>query len=319
MEVTQFTALARSEFAAGKLAADEKPFPAGHEQFTTALDSKSKVETHTYMSNLPRLHEFKGYTPFARLINKEYTVANKEFRVGVAVKKTDVDDDQTGGYMKTINGLPTRARKDTGHKILAHLAAGGSTPCFDGSNFFANSHVFGTGDNLDTFDAAASDGATHKIIALVTDNPAVKPVLYQDREPLGNLDTDANDSSARLQMEYQYWVDCRFGLGYGFWWDALHLTISDTPTVAECYTIIEQLVNGFRSFKLPKANDVDEDLFVHEGWDPTPANFVLCCNLKLGVVLKRALALTQYTSPGGNVDNVYKDVATVVPTSALGA
>ncbi|QEG28976.1 Mu-like prophage major head subunit gpT [Gemmata obscuriglobus] len=319
MEVTQFTALARAEFAKGKLAADEKPFPANHEPFTFRLDSKSKVETHTYMSNLPRLTEFKGYTPFARLVNKEYTVANKTFRVGVSVKKEDVDDDQTGGYMSTIQGLPTRAKKDTGHLILAHLAAGASTKCFDGTNFFANSHLFGTGDNLDTFDAASNDGQTHKIIALITDNPVVKPVLFQDREPLSALDTDADEANARKQKEYEYWVDCRFGLGYGFWWDAIQLTISDTPTVAECYAIVEQLINGFRSFKLPKANDVDDELFVHEGWDPAPGNLVLACNLKLGIILKRALALTQYTAPGGNVDNVYKDVATVLPTSALGA
>ncbi len=319
MEVTQFTALARSEFAKGKLAADEKPFPAAYEKFTTKLDSKVKVETHTYMSNLPRLAEFKGYTPFTRLVNKEYTVANKEFRVGVSVRKTDVDDDQTGGYMNTINGLPTRAQKDTGHRILAHLAAGGSTACFDGSNFFANSHTFGTGDNLDTFDGASNDGATHKIIALVTDNPAVKPVMFQDREALSALDTDANDANARLQKEYQYWVDCRFGLGYGFWWDAYHMTITDTPSVSECYTIIEQIINGLRTFKLPKGADVDDELYIHEGWDPSPSNFVLCCNLKLGVVLKRALAISQYIASTGNVDNVYKDIAEVVPTSALGA
>ena len=319
MEVTQFTAMARAEFMRGKLEADEKPFPAKHEMFTTVFPSKTKVETHTFMSNLPRLKEFKGYTPFARLVNKEYTVANKEYRTGLTVRKTDIDDDQIGGYMMSANGLTNRAKKDVGHITLAHLAAGTTNLCFDGTAFFADSHTVGSGDNLDTYDGGANDGATHKIIALVTDNSVIKPVIFQDREPMSELKTDSGTPQADLLKEYQYWVDGRFGLGYGYWWDAIHMTITDTPTVAECYTIIEQLINRFRTFTLPKGLDTDDSLYVHEGWDPTPQNFVLCTNLKLGVILKRALKITQYVASTGNVDNVYQDVATVIPTSALGA
>jgi phage major head subunit gpT-like protein len=319
MDVTAFTAMARSEFMQGKLAADEKPYPASHDLFTSVFPSKVKVETHTYMSNLPRLAEFKGYTPFTKLTNKEYTVANREYRVGLSVRKTDIDDDQIGGYLKSVQGLPARARKDVGHKVLAHLAAGTSNLCFDDTAFFANSHAVGSGDNLDTFDGSGNDGATHKIIALVTDNSVIKPVIFQDREPLSELQTTAETPQARLLKEYDYWVDGRFGMGYGFWWDAVHMTITDTPDVGECYEIVEQLVNQFRTFTLPKGKDTDDALYIHEGWDPTPSNFVLCCNLKLGVVLRRALALSQYVTATGNVDNVYKDIATVLPTSALGA
>lgn len=319
MEVTAFTALARAEFMRGKMEADEKPYPADVSKFTTNFPSKTKVETHTYMSNLPRLAEFKGYTPFTRLVNKEYTVANKEYRTGITVRKTDVDDDQVGGYMMSVNGLPNRAKKDVGHITLAHLAAGTTNLCFDGSAFFADSHVIGSGDNLDTFDGAANDGATHKIIALITDNSVIKPIIFQDREPLGELKTTATTPEADKLKEYEYWVDGRFGLGYGYWWDGVHMTITDTPTVAECYTIIEQLINRFRTFTLPKGKDTDDALYVHEGWDPSPENFVLVCNLKLGVILRRALQITQYVTSTGNVDNVYKDAATVIPTSALGA
>jgi phage major head subunit gpT-like protein len=318
VDVTQFTALARAEFAAGMQSAYDKPIPAACEMFTTTLPSKVKVETHTYMSALPRLEEFKAYTPFVRLANKEYTVTNKEYRTGLSVRKTDIDDDQTSGYLNAINKLPERAKKDVKHKILAHLAAGTTNLCFDGTAMFAASHVFGSGDNLDTFDGGANDGATHYIIALVTDNPSVKPVLFQDREAISNLQTTASTPQAELLKDYDYWCDGRFGLGYGYWWDAVHLTITDTPTVAECYTIIEQIINLFRTFTLPKGKDTNDTLYVHEGWDPNSQNFVLCCNLKLGAILKRAVSITQYVASTGNVDNVYKDAATIIPTSALG-
>lgn len=320
VDVSAFTAMARAEFMNGKMAADEKPFPGAYEQFTTVMPSTTKVETHTYMSNLPRLSEFKGYSAAVRLMDKTYTVANKEYRIGpVQVRKTDLDDDQIGGYMRSVNALPARGQKDIGHKILAHLALGTSNTCFDGSAFFANSHTFGSGDNLDTANYASNDAVTHKVIGLVVDNPAVKPVVFQDRESLSQLMTDADTPQAAKLREYEYWADCRFGLAYGFWWDAYHVTITDTPTVAECYELIRQIINGFRSFTLPKGKDTDDTLYVHEGWNPDPTNFVLLCNLKLGELLRTALTIAQYTTSTGNVDNVYRNVATLIPTSALGA
>lgn len=318
VDVTAFSALARQEFMAGKLAADDKPFPPSYEQFTTNMPSTTRVETHVYMTNLPRLREFKGQNLDTRLSNKDYTVANKEFRIGpVQVRKTDLDDDQVGGYLRSINGIPNRAKKDVGHLVMTHLAAGTGTACFDGTSFFANSHTFGSGDNLDTYNCASNDGVTHKVVAMIVDNPAIKPVIFQDRESLTGLDTDADTPQARLLKEFRYWSDCRFGLAYGFWWDAVHMTITDTPSVAECYTIIEQIINLFRTFTLPKGADVDDALYVHEGWAPAASNFVLACNLQLAQILERAMKITQYVASTGNVDNVYQNAATIVPTSAL--
>ena len=316
--VNAFSAMARAEFAKGKAAAEARVLPAGYDTFTTNFPSTTKVETHTFMSALPRMQRFKGYSPAVRLTNYEYNVANDEFRAGpVTVRKTDLDDDQIGGYMLAIKGLPDVAKRDTGFAVLKHLANGANANCFDGTYFFNTSHGVGSGSNKITFDPAGSDGVTHKVIALRTDNPFIKPVIFQDRESVSGLDTDADTPQARKLKEFEYWTDCRFGLGYGYWWDALLMTITDTPTVAECYTIVEQIINQFRTLTLPKGKDTDDPLYIHEGWDPTPASFTLLCDLPLGVILRRALALSQYTASTGNVDNVYKDVATVIPTSAL--
>jgi len=321
VDVSVFSAMARAEFLEAALSANERPFPAAYDGFTTVLTSNTKVETHTYMSNLPRLREFKGYSTAVRLVDKAYTVANKTYRIGpVTVKKEDLDDDQIGGYLKSINALPGRAQKDIGHMALDHLAKGTTNTCFDGTAFFANSHAFGSGDNLDTANFASNDGASHVVIALVATNPAVKPLLFQNREPLSGLETDAETPQAAKLREYEYWSDCRFGLGYGFWWDAYRVAITDTPTVQEVVEkLIPQIINGFRTFTLPKGRDSDDALYVHEGWDPQASNFYLLCNLKLAEVLKTAMSISQYITSSGNVDNVYRNIATVVPTSALGA
>lgn len=319
VDVTAFSAMARAEFMNGRMEAQERPYPAAYDAFTTKFPSSTRVETHVYMSSLPRLAEFKGYTPGVRLTNKEYTVANKTYRIGsVMVRKDDLDDDQIGGYLRSINGIPAQGQKDIGYKALAHLAAGTTNTCFDGTAFFANSHTVGSGDNLDTANMASNDGVTHKIIALVTTNTAIKPVIFQDRESLTGLQTDADTPAGLKQREFEFWADCRFGLAYGFWWDAIHLTITDTPTVAEMIeTIFPQIINRFRTFTLPKGKDTDDSMYVHEGWAPDASNLVLLTNLGLGEVARTAVTLPQYGS--GGVANVYRGAATVIPTSALGA
>lgn len=319
-EVSAFSVLARTEFMNGKMAADDKSFPASYDPFTTTFPSTARVETHTYMSNLPRLYEFKGINHITRLVTKPYTVENVEYRIGpVTVRKTDLDDDQLGGYLKNINDIPNRGKKDTGHKLLAHLANGRTGLGFDGTAMFANAHTVGSGDNLTTYNGAANDGATHRIIAVITDNSFIKPVIFQDREPLSGLQTNADSPEAALQKEFLYWADTRFGLGYGFWWDTIDVAITDTPTVPECYEIVKQTINSFRTFTLPKGADVDDPLYIHEGWVPGRENFKVLCNLSLAETLRTALSITQYQASTGNVDNTYKDVAEVIPTSALGA
>lgn len=320
IDVTAFSALARSEFMKGKIESETRVNPASIDQFTTKLPSTVKVETHTFMSSLPRLAEFMGSAAGSRMISKEYQVTNKTFRVGpLTVSKENLDDDQVGGFLLQTQGLYSQGLKDIQYKALEHLAAGTTNLCFDGTAFFADSHTIGSGDNKITADNASNDAVTHRIIALRTDNGIIKPVIFQDRESLSSLMTDADTPAALKQREFEYWADCRFGLGYGYWWDGVNVAITDTPTVAECYTIVESIINAFRSFTLPKGKDTDAVQYVHEGWVPNPTNFVLLCNMKLGAILTRAIAITQYVASTGNVDNVYKDIATVIPSSALGA
>lgn len=322
VDVTSFTAAARSEFMAGLIAAEEKVMPAAYEPFVTSMPSTTRVETHTYMSSLPRLREFNGYVPFARLASSTYTVANKEFRTGITVRKIDLDDNQDGGYLKKINSIPQTVQRDVGYGILDHLVAGTSNTCFDGSAFFASSHTIGSGDNLDTANSAgSSDGATHYMIGLVLTNPSVKPVIFQDRESPTSLLTDADTPQAAKLKNFDYWVDVRYGLAYGYWWDAYHLTITDTPSLEDCVSHLDQMVNGLRTFTLPKGDDADTALYVHEGWVPDASNFYVLCNMKLGQKLSRLASngLIAGGTSGATIDNDWQGKFTVIPTSALGA
>lgn len=322
IDVTAFSALARSEFMQGKIAAEERVMPANYDSFCTKIPSTVRVETHTYMSNIPRLREFKGYTPAQRLVSTPYTVANLEYRIGtVSVRKTDLDDDQIGGYLRTIQSIPTAGQRDIGFKILDKIAVGATDLCFDGTAFFADSHTIGSGDNLMTADNTGNDGVTHYIIALVTTNPVIKPVVFQDRESLSELMTDADSPQAMKLREFEYWADCRFGLAYGYWWDGIKLTITDTPTLTELQGHIRDIINRFRTFTLPKGADVDGSLYVHEGWVPDASNLTLLCNMGLGELLStiQTEPLIAAGTSGATITNQYRNRFTSIPTSALGA
>lgn len=322
VDVTAFTALARAEFMQGKLDADMRVMPAQYDPFVTNLSSSVRVETHTYMSNLPRLREFKGYSPGTTLTSTPYTVENKTYRIGpVTVPKETLDDDQLGGYMLSIRGLPQQGKKDIGFRILDKIVDGTTDLCFDGTAFFANSHTIGSGDNLITKDNSGNDGVTHYMIGMVLTNPTIKPLIFQDRESLSELQTDAETPQAAKLRQYEYWADCRFGLAYGFWWDAVHLTITDTPTLTEAQTHLEDIVNQFRTFTLPKGADVDDSMYVHEGWVPDSSSLYILCNMKMGELLRtiQKESLIAAGSSGNTITNKWKDSFTLIPTSALGA
>ena len=323
--VGAFSGQARKEFMEALIETQGKITPADYDSFVTTLGSKVRVETHTFMSNLPRLRLFKGYSPGSRMTNTPYTIANDEWRIGpVTVRSVDLDDDQIGGYLMNIKALPKQGQKDIGYKILAKLAAGGTDLAFDGNPLFYNrtsstSGAFGVGNNLMTADEASNDGVTHKIVAMILNSP-FKPVLFQDREPLKDLQDDYSPQ-AKKQKEYEYWCDCRFGLGYGFWFDVIQLTITDTPTLTELDTNLTAICDRFRTFTLPKGSDVDDAIYAHEGWVPDASNFTLLCNMGLAQRLDklRTTDLIASGTGGAVVNNQYQNKFKLIPTSALGS
>lgn len=320
IDVSAFTALAKGQFQTSLMGSYAKPIPADIDGLVEEYPSTVAVETYPYMVNIPRLRVFRRDSPAVQLAADKWRIANETFRQGpVVVQKETLDDDQVGGYLKAIGMMPKQAQKDVKYKLLATLAAGASTTCFDGTNFFAASHNVGTGNNVMTADNASNDGITHKIIATITDGPA-KPLLFQNREPLKELQ-DNGTPQASFARETMFWSDCRFGIGLAAWFSSVINTLTDTPTLPELSAILLSMFNRLRTFTLPKGNDVDDLLYFHEGWVPAQDNLTLLCNLQLATLLEtiRDSQLLAAGTGGGVVTNYLYNKFKVIPTSALGA
>src|ERR1051326_8461795 len=120
VDVSAFSALARSEFQNSLMGAYARPYPADIDALVDEWPSKTAVETYAYMTNIPRLRVFKRDSPAVQLVADKWTVPNVTHRLGpVVVQKETLDDDQIGGYLRAIAAMPEGARKDIKYRILS--------------------------------------------------------------------------------------------------------------------------------------------------------------------------------------------------------
>ena len=290
--------------------------PGPWEQFTTTLQSTARIEQYPWMSSVPGLKEYRGYRQFGNIDSVKYEVANKEYSAEFLVRTRDVEDDQVGGYKLKPQELVKKAKEYPGRLVMRTLAAGKTTRCFDGSYLFANSHTIGTGDNLLAGTAAGSDGVANRLLVMVTTG-VIKPAILQDRKPLSQLMTNEGTPASQEEKQIKYWVDCEMAVAYGFWWDAVLLEWTNTPTLTEIQTELGNIENAFRSFKLPKGMDTDEDEYVHEQLAFSTANTTTLCSTGIANKMRTVLNSETIVQSGAAVSNMFRGWSNLIPTAYL--
>lgn len=302
-----FTAQMRTEF---ERAFNAVATPAPIESAMTIVPSTAREENYAWLSPVPGIDEYKGYRRYGRISEIKYKLANLEYDAAFEVLNRDIEDDQTGGYGIKAKDLALKAKLYPNRKSLQTLSEGQTTLCFDGTNFFANSHTIGTGDNLIVATVAGSDGVTHAMAGLIYGG-AVNPLLWQNRKGPKFL-TNAGTPAASETKTSRYWCDLEGAAGFGYWWDSVLTTFAHTPTVAEVQTTLGDMEAQFRQFQIPKNLATDTAEYVHEQIEFTEKTLIIVCSTKLGHLLRQALSLSLI----GSTENVYKGFAKQV-TSAF--
>jgi phage major head subunit gpT-like protein len=282
MDINLFTAAMRAEFLKATQIVGE---PAPHEKLITVVPSTARLENYSWMTPTPGIQEYVGRRRIAQVDQIKYTIQNIQYDSGVlSVPLIDLDDDQTGGYKTKFAEMGMKAGKPfVSRKVMRLIADGASNLCFDGTNFFATSHTYGTtaaapanfggGGNALTYTASGAatsntpDSKVHKFV-LVIHKPeqALKPFIVQNRQP-AKLVTDAGTPESLKAQKADYWVDLRAGFGYGFWWDALQVTITNTPTLLELIACVDGAVQHLKSFGLPTSLPADPIEYIHEQFE----------------------------------------------------
>jgi len=320
LDINLFTTKARTEFLRGMQSVPENELLIA--PFVTFVPSGARIETYLWMTPSPGISEYVGRRRLAKLDQTKLLVENKEFDGSISVSTRDVEDDLVGGYPLRFNELGAKAEQFPERWVLQKLANGANVVGFDTSNFFASSHVWGSGgitlpagfggaqNNL-TFSAASGDAATGKIVFMVTNKRSgpIKPILYQKRKG-PKLATDAGTPASMKAKQADYWVDLEAEALVGYWWDSILVTITNTPTVTECMTIIDTVIAQFLSFQLPVALSSDPPMYVHQGMDMLGQIGVAVVSPVFAqrfahVLMERKLGVSLAGATAGLSDNIY--------------
>lgn len=185
---------------------------------TTAVPSSTGKEEYGWLGKIPSVREWLGDRVVNNISQSSYTIANKDYENTIAVLRNHIVDDNLGLYgpLFTEMGMATVAHKET--LIWGALQAGFANNCFDGTPFFSTAHpvldVNGQPTTYKNTDDAPGGGAPW---FLIDDTRALKPIIFQDRQPFEFVARDkVDDENVFQRKEFQYGVDARHNVGYGF-------------------------------------------------------------------------------------------------------
>ncbi|STQ75535.1 Mu-like prophage major head subunit gpT family protein [Grimontia hollisae] len=191
-------------------------------RLATLVPSTTGTETYAWLGQFPRLREWIGERQVKQMALHDYSLKNKKFEGTVGIPRDAIEDDQYGVYMPLMQEMGYAASTHPDEELFALMAAGFTTPCYDGQYFFDAEHPVKdpkTGEDTSVSNMQAGSGAAWFL--LDTRRP-LKPFIFQRRRDYDiNAKTDSGQSDhVFMADEYLYGVDGRGNWGFGFWQQA---------------------------------------------------------------------------------------------------
>ncbi len=192
-------------------------------KLASKVSSSSKSNTYGWLGQFPQFREWVGDRVIKDMAAHGYEITNKLFESTVGVARTDIEDDNIGAYAMLFQEMGRAAQMHPDELVYALLAAGGSTLCYDGQNFFDNEHpvypnVDGTGSPTLVANQDIPGTSPGPAWYLLDVSRAIKPIIYQERiAPDLQQMTKSDDEHVFTADEYRYGVRARSNVGFGFW------------------------------------------------------------------------------------------------------
>ncbi len=215
------------------------------------VNSKHREETYGWMEKLPQLREWVGDRVVHGVATSGYTLRNRTFELTIAVDREDIEDDTYGIHTPLFAEMGQSAAEHPDKLLFELLASGFSTTCYDGQFFFDTDHPLAT-EGQTTTTVSNFGGGSGTAWYLLDTSRAIRPLLFQERRPFGNLirKDSEDDDNVFLKREFMYGTDGRGNAGFGLWQLAY---ASKQPLTAENYA-------AARSAMLEMVGDNDRKL-----------------------------------------------------------
>lgn len=186
----------------------------------TRVPSSSTSNTYGWLGQFPKLREWVGDRVVKDMAASGYQITNKLYEGTVGVNRTDIEDDNVGIYTPLFAEMGRGAAAHPDELVFGLLAAGESTLCYDGQNFFDIDHpvypnVDGTGTPQLVTNLQAGSSAPWYLLDC---SRALKPLIFQERTA-PELETlnSTQDEAVFVKDLYRFGIRYRCNAGFGFW------------------------------------------------------------------------------------------------------
>lgn len=189
-----------------------------YQQLATVVPSTTGSEEYPWLGQLPGMREWIGDRVIHGLETHGYTIKNKPFELTVGVKRTSVEDDTYGIYAPMMTELGRASGAQPDELAFGVLKDGYKLKCYDDKPFFADNHLVKDAKGKDVAQSNMDLGGNGESWYVMDTTRAIKPLIFQDRKkPNFVALTAETDPNVFTKAEYQYGVDSRCNVGFGFW------------------------------------------------------------------------------------------------------
>lgn len=187
-------------------------------RITTPVPATTKEQKYGWMGKLPNVRKWAGERVIQNISESDYSIKEEPWELTLGVDRDDIETDNLGIYapLFTEMGQSTGGFKE--QLIWGLLAAGFTTNCYDGQNFFDTDHPVLDANGV-AQSVANTDGGAGTPWFLLDTSRYLKPIIMQTRRDFSDIVSldRATDENVFMRNEYLYGVDARFNVGFGFW------------------------------------------------------------------------------------------------------
>lgn len=221
-----------------------------YKRLATTIVSSSKTNTYDWLGKFPQMREWVGQRVVKDMTESSYQITNKKYEATLGVDRADIEDDNLGLYSTIAQSMGQEANDFLDRGVAALLKDGFASLCYDGQNFFDDSHpVYPKTDGTGTAtlvsniykETNADAGTPWYLLSL---NRPLKPLIHQERTKM-ELEalTDPKDETVFMEDKVRYGIRYRGNFGYGLWQQAV---ASKADLNAANFEEAYKLMQGFK-------------------------------------------------------------------------
>ncbi|EKO3778211.1 Mu-like prophage major head subunit gpT family protein [Vibrio cincinnatiensis] len=187
------------------------------DKIATKVPSSGSSEFYGWLKDLPGIELWAGDRQLKELGSHGYAIKNETYESSVKINRDHLEDDKIGKYAVLARAWGRESAVFPDKHCYGLLAAGFTTLCYDGQNYFDTDHPLET-TPATTYSNVIGDPSTDEGSPwfLIDDMQILKPIIYQDRRPLVLQFVGATSEYAWFNNMVAQGVDGRAGFGFSF-------------------------------------------------------------------------------------------------------